>query len=191
MTRSYLVVIDMQHDFIDGALGTPEAQRIVSAVIRKAERFPGTIIFTQDTHGADYLSTQEGAKLPIEHCIEGTPGWELEDRLAALQRKRNAPVYRKSTFGSIELARDLARENEIEPLESIELVGLCTDICVASNALLLKAFLPETTLSVDASCCAGVTPKAHEAALRTMESCQIEVKREAGAIEAGTGGYSS
>lgn len=177
MARSYLIVVDMQRDFIDGALGTSEARRIVDDVVRKARDFAGEVVFTQDTHGADYLSTQEGEKLPVRHCIEGTPGWELEERLADIQQKRNAPVFRKGTFGSPALAHALAREHEADPIRRIEFVGLCTDICVVSNALIVKAFLPEVPVAVDARCCAGVTPKAHEAALLTMESCQIEVER--------------
>lgn len=177
MENSYLIVVDMQNDFVDGALGTPEACAIVDAVVEKARTFPGRIIFTQDTHGADYLETQEGRNLPVEHCIEGTRGWELVDALAALQRERNLPVYRKGAFASIELARDLARANEEQPIERIELVGLCTDICVVSNALAIKGFLPEVPIVVDARCCAGVTPDAHESALATMASCQVAITR--------------
>ena len=177
MENSYLVVVDMQNDFIDGALGTPEAQAIVENVVRKVREFPGRVVFTLDTHQPDYLQTQEGRNLPVEHCIEGTRGWQLADALEAIRAERDLPVYRKATFGSMELAQDLARENEQEPIESIELVGLCTDICVVSNALMLKGFMPEVPISVDTRCCAGVTPKAHEAALTTMASCQIAVER--------------
>ena len=177
MGTQYLIVVDMQNDFVSGALGTPEAQAIVENVVRKVEAFPGTVIFTLDTHGPDYLATQEGANLPVEHCIEGTWGWQLVDELEAVRAARECTVYRKPTFASIDLARDLARENEAAPIEGIELVGLCTDICVVSNALALKGFMPEVPISVDATCCAGVTPEAHEAALRTMESCQVAVKR--------------
>ena len=177
MENSYLVIVDMQNDFIDGALGTPEAQAIVENVVRKVREFPGRAVFTLDTHQPDYLQTQEGRNLPVEHCIEGTRGWQLADALEAIRAERDLPAYRKATFGSMELAQDLARENEQEPIESIELVGLCTDICVVSNALMLKGFMPEVPISVDARCCAGVTPKAHEAALTTMASCQIAVER--------------
>lgn len=177
MGASYLIVVDMQNDFVDGSLGTPEAQAIVENVVRKVRSFPGNVVFTLDTHHADYLSTQEGTLLPVEHCIEGTHGWQLVDALEGIRTARDLPAYRKETFASVELARDLARANEEEPLERIELIGLCTDICVVSNALTLKGFMPEVPLSVDARCCAGVTPEAHEAALRTMESCQVRIDR--------------
>ena len=177
MGSKYLIVVDMQNDFIDGALGTPEAQAIVDAVVRKVQDFPGRVVFTLDTHQADYLQTQEGRNLPVEHCIEGTHGWQLAEALEGIRAEHDLPAYRKVTFGSVELAQDLARENAQEPIESIELVGLCTDICVVSNALMLKGFMPEVPISVDARCCAGVTPEAHEAALATMASCQIEVRR--------------
>lgn len=177
MGNKYLIVVDMQNDFIDGALGTPEAQAIVDAVVRKVQDFPGRVVFTLDTHQADYLQTQEGRNLPVEHCIEGTHGWQLAEALESIRAEHDLPAYRKVTFSSVELAQDLARENAQEPIESIELVGLCTDICVVSNALMLKGFMPEVPISVDARCCAGVTPEAHEAALATMASCQIEVRR--------------
>ena len=169
--EKYLLVIDMQKDFVDGALGTKEAEAIVSAAAGKTAGFEGTVIFTQDTHSADYLSTQEGKKLPVEHCILGTEGHKIipELREAAASSK----VFCKGTFGSLELMEYLAsRKDEIE---SIEIIGLCTDICVVSNALLLKAAMPEIPIIVDSKCCAGVTPKKHEAALETMRSCQIEV----------------
>lgn len=174
---TYLVVVDMQNDFVSEALGTPEAQAIVEKVVQKTRDFQGRVVFTLDTHGPDYLSTQEGAKLPVEHCIEGTRGWQLIDELEALREKRDLPVFRKGTFASVDLAQALAQTHETEPIEGIELIGLCTDICVVSNALTIKGFLPEVPIRVDARCCAGVTPEAHDAALRTMESCQIEVIR--------------
>ena len=177
MGASYLVVVDMQNDFVSGALGTPEAQAIVNAVVRKVEEFTGRVVFTLDTHNADYLSTQEGRNLPVEHCIEGTWGWQLVEPLERIRTERGYAVYRKPTFASIDLARDLARAHEESPIERIELVGLCTDICVVSNALAIKGFLPETPLSVAASCCAGVTPEADEAPLGTMGGCQVEVIR--------------
>lgn len=175
MANRYLIVIDMQNDFVDGALGTPEAQAIAPALVDAARAFDGELIFTLDTHGADYLATQEGAHLPVPHCIKGTPGWELIPALAELQRERQARVFEKPTFGSTALAHYLARRNAEEPIESIELVGVCTDICVVSNALLIKAALPEVPVSVDPPLCAGVTPEAHKAALATMRSCQVEV----------------
>lgn len=177
MSSKYLIVVDMQNDFINGALGTPEAQAIVDNVIAKVCDFDGTVIFTQDTHQKNYLHTQEGKLLPVEHCIQDTPGWCLENRLEKLRNERSLSVVEKPTFGSVTLAQTLAHENQKDPISSIELIGLCTDICVVSNALMLKAFIPEVPISVDAQCCAGTTPQAHEAALATMASCQIHVSR--------------
>lgn len=167
-----LVVVDMQKDFIDGALGTKEAQAIVPRVVEKIENFDGRVIATRDTHGENYLQTAEGKKLPVVHCIQGTDGWQLHPDVAALISRR--PID-KPTFGSTELAKLLAKCHFDHTVDSITLVGLCTDICVISNALLLKAFLPEVPIIVDASCCAGVTPESHENALRAMEMCQIAV----------------
>ena len=134
------------------------------------------VVFTQDTHETDYLSTQEGQKLPVPHCLRGTAGWELIPEIAALQQKYGWTIYEKPTFGCVALAEDLAAQEIAQGIESIELVGLCTDICVVSNALLLKAYLPEVPIVVTAACCAGVTPEKHEAALETMRSCQVEVR---------------
>ena len=171
--RRILVVVDMQKDFVNGALGTKEAVAIVPAVVDKIREYEKENIFvTRDTHQKDYLTTQEGRKLPVEHCIEGTPGWELDPTVA--EAVQGAAIVNKPTFGSTELMniiREISEKDEI----SIELIGLCTDICVVSNALLLKAAMPEVGISVDASCCAGVTPEKHEAALETMRSCQIQV----------------
>lgn len=175
MGNKYLIVIDMQNDFVDGALGTPEAQAIADAVVEEAKSFDGTVAFTLDTHGEDYLSSQEGANLPVPHCIKGTPGWQLIPALDSVAHERNARIFEKPTFGSTDLAAWLQAENAANPIESIELVGVCTDICVVSNALLIKAVLPEVPLVVDAALCAGVTPAAHEAALATMRSCQVQV----------------
>ena len=175
MGQRYLVVVDMQHDFVDGALGTPEAQAIVAGVTSQAKAFDGTVVFTKDTHYSDYLQTLEGKNLPVEHCLHGTPGWELVPELQAIRDERNSFVFEKTTFGSLDLAMWLAEENVAEPIESIELIGLCTDICVVSNALLIKGWIPEVPLKVDASLCAGVTPASHEAALATLRSCQVEV----------------
>ncbi len=173
MMRNILVVIDMQKDFIDGALGTKEAQEIVGRVVEKIHAYPaGNIYATRDTHQENYLETAEGKHLPIRHCIEGTEGWELHPDVA--KALGEAVIVNKPSFGSVVLADLLEEENAVEELE-IEMVGLCTDICVVSNALLLKAVMPETTISVDASCCAGVTPESHQAALLTMEMCQIEI----------------
>lgn len=172
--KKILVIIDMQKDFVDGSLGSKEAVSIVDNVVKKINDHVGDIIVTYDTHTNNYMDTQEGKYLPVPHCIKGTDGWKLDKRVqAALDQK----IYRsieKPTFGSIELAeyiRSAYDPNEIE----IELLGLCTDICVVSNALLLKASLPETRISVDSSCCAGVTVDSHNAALTTMKMCQINV----------------
>lgn len=167
-----LLVIDMQNDFIDGSLGTREAERIVPLVQQKITGFNGRIIFTRDTHERNYLDTQEGLNLPVMHCLKGTRGWELNEVLKAYCHEE--PVD-KPTFGSVALAERLREENVNEPIESITLVGLCTDICVISNAILLKAYLPEVKLLVDAACCAGVTPQTHENALAAMRMCQIEI----------------
>lgn len=171
--RKILIVIDMQNDFIDGSLGTKEAEAIVENVKNKIREYePDNVIATMDTHETDYLSTQEGKFLPVEHCIRNTEGWQIRKDIAALLE--HAAVYEKPTFGSRALAEHLLHLSKEEEI-SLELVGLCTDICVISNALLLKAFMPEVPISVDSSCCAGVTPAKHEAALETMRSCQIHV----------------
>ena len=171
--RKILIVIDMQNDFIDAALGTKEALSIVEAVKDKIRSCaPENVIATMDTHGENYMETQEGKYLPVPHCIKGSEGWKIRSDIAALLE--GAKIYEKPTFGSTALAEDLRELSKKEEIE-LELVGLCTDICVASNALLLKAFMPEVKISVDASCCAGVTPEKHLAALETMRSCQIQV----------------
>ena len=168
-----LVVVDMQNDFIDGALGTPEAVAIVPKVMVKMMNFDGLVLATRDTHGEDYLEKQEGKKLPVAHCIKGTHGWEIKDEIQQLLISQ--PID-KPTFGSEALGKVLKDlNNDVEPIDSITLVGLCTDICVISNAMLLKAFLPEVPIMVDASCCAGVTPESHERALEAMKACQIEI----------------
>ena len=150
--QNILLVIDMQNDFIDGALGTPEAVAIVPKVREKIRNFDGTVLFTRDTHEENYMETQEGKNLPVPHCIRGTDGWQIRPELDALR--------------------------VTEPIGRITVIGLCTDICVISNALLVKAFLPEVPVEVDASCCAGVTPESHENALKAMESCQVEIVRQ-------------
>ncbi|MBQ9062559.1 MAG: cysteine hydrolase [Eubacterium sp.] len=171
--KKILIVIDMQNDFIDAALGTPEAVKIVDAVKEKIRSYPvEDVIATMDTHTENYMNTQEGKYLPVPHCIKGTEGWKIRADIAELLD--GAVIYEKPTFGSIQLAADLAKLSEKEEIE-LELIGLCTDICVVSNALLLKAAMPEVKISVDASCCAGVTPEKHLAALETMRSCQIQV----------------
>ena len=174
MSQRVLVVIDMQNDFITGSLGTKEAQAIVEKVCRKIQGFDGEVLFTLDTHGPDYLETQEGRLLPVAHCIKGTPGWELEPRVRALCK--TTPIE-KPTFGSTGLA-DVLQAKHIYGggLDEVVFVGLCTDICVVSNALLVKARLPEVPLTVDASCCAGVTPEAHQHALAVLRSCLVNVE---------------
>lgn len=171
--KKFLVVVDMQNDFIDGALGTPEAQAIVGKVVEKIGRYDRKcVIATRDTHGSNYLETSEGKYLPVEHCIQGTPGWRIREEIALAMPE--AMIIDKPTFGSVRLVRLLQSEYANEDIE-IELVGLCTDICVVTNALLLKTALPEVTIRVDGSCCAGVTPESHRAALLTMKMCQVEV----------------
>lgn len=169
-----LVVVDMQNDFITGALGTGEAQGIVEAVRRKVASFDGEVIFTLDTHTEDYLSSQEGRMLPVVHCVKDTWGWKLDEGLEDFASAHGCLRFEKPTFGSIALAHHLAARKE--EIESVELVGLCTDICVVSNALILKAVLSETPIIVDSSCCAGVTRERHQAALETMASCQVIVR---------------
>ena len=171
--RKILLVIDMQNDFINGALGTSEAEAIVGRVAEEIRKYPTeNVIATRDTHTENYLNTQEGWKLPVVHCVRGTPGWELHPEIAAALK--GAAVIDKPTFGSKELAEKLFLLSEQDDLE-VTLAGLCTDICVVSNALLIKAFLPETPVRVIADCCAGVTPESHQAALDTMRMCQIEI----------------
>lgn len=171
--RKILLVIDMQKDFIDGALGTPEAVAIVDRVAEEIGKYPPENVFaTRDTHPADYLNTQEGRNLPVVHCVKGTPGWELNGKIAAALGA--AQIIDKPTFGSVALAEKLAAMAAEEAID-VTLVGLCTDICVVSNALLVKAFLPETPVSVIADACAGVTPASHAAALETMKMCQVKV----------------
>ena len=176
--KKILIVVDMQKDFIDGSLGTKEAEAIVQNVKEKILSYPKEDVYaTLDTHREDYLSTQEGKNLPVSHCIKGTEGWQLDSALQGLILADH--FFEKPSFGSLELAnaiKALYQESKTKEQDfSIELVGLCTDICVVSNALLLKAFLPEVPLSVDSRCCAGVTKEKHEAALETLRSCQVEV----------------
>ena len=169
-----LVVIDMQHDFVDGALGSDAAKAIVPNVLARIETYEqekNPVLFTRDTHQPDYLETQEGRNLPVPHCIQGTQGWQI---LEQLHSSRHAKVD-KVTFGSSELPQVLEQTYGSDALESIELIGLCTDICVISNAMVLKAFFPEVPIIVDSSCCAGVTPQSHKNALEAMKVCQIQV----------------
>ena len=166
-----LAIIDMQKDFIDGALGTKEAVAIVPKVaarLAQARAAGETVVFPRDTHHADYLSTQEGRKLPVPHCLEGTDGWQIDAALAV----EDAPVFDKPGFGSPALIEYL---RSLPALEGVEFIGLCTDICVITNAMMTKGALPEVPLSVRADCCAGVTPQSHETALQAMRMCQISI----------------
>ncbi len=174
--QDILIVVDMQKDFIDGALGTPEAQAIVPNVVQKVKEFQGKVFYTRDTHEGNYMDTQEGHNLPVPHCIRGTAGWEIHPELEELRTNSGEKVLDKVTFGSVELGQVLKEIDEKEAISSITLVGLCTDICVISNAMIVKAFLPEVKILVDASCCAGVTPKSHDTALEAMKMCQIEIQ---------------
>jgi nicotinamidase-related amidase len=169
-----LIVIDMQHDFIDGPLGTPEAVAIIPHVQKKIDEYNVNgcnIIFTRDTHFENYLSTQEGAKLPVKHCVLKTPGWCIHE---AIQSQYGAAIVNKYTFGYDEWNAYC----DILDIEHIEVVGVCTDICVISNVLALKACYPDAEITVDASCCAGTTPENHKAALQVMKSCQVNVINE-------------
>ena len=170
--KRLLIVVDMQNDFIDGALGTKEAVAIGPNVEKKVKEFAGDVIYTKDTHIEKYMETREGKNLPVPHCIKGTDGWNLSPGLASLCEAAGNEVIEKRTFGSKELPLFL-QEKYPEGLEEIELVGLCTDICVISNAMVLKAWFPEVKITVDASCCAGVTPKSHKNALEAMKMCQV------------------
>jgi nicotinamidase-related amidase len=173
--RKFLIVVDMQQDFTYGALRNEEAVKIIPNVVEKVKNFDGAVWFTMDTHQKNYLETQEGKNLPVEHCIINTDGWKIIDELLDVKTE-DMKVFQKLTFGSVDLAAALKAENEKEQIDEIELVGVCTDICVISNALLIKANLPEVKLAVDSSCCAGVTAESHNTALNAMKACQIEVK---------------
>lgn len=180
-----LIVVDVQNDFVDGVLGTPEAIAIVDNVINKIKQYsrPMNFIYaTQDTHSESYLQTPEGTGLPIKHCVARTHGWMIKDKVLASLRDCSGycHTYYKQTFGSDDLVADLLREHQRMPFDSIELVGLCTDICVLTNAIMFKqAFAKEfVDIIVDASCCAGSTPEKHKAALNVMKSCQIQVINE-------------
>ena len=173
--QNILFVVDMQNDFIDGALGTKEAVAIVPKVAEKIRNFSGRVLFTRDTHEENYMETQEGKNLPVPHCIKGTDGWQIRPELMELCK--NEPIN-KVTFGSVDLGNVLNDINKEESIESITFIGLCTDICVISNVMIAKAFLPEVKIKVDASCCAGVTPESHKNALEAMKVCQVEIENE-------------
>lgn len=169
--KKLLIVVDMQEDFISGSLGTREAEAIVPAVIAKITSFDGDVVYTRDTHTEQYLNTAEGRKLPVVHCVKGTQGWQIHPKVWEAGTGKTAAVIDKPTFSSMELG-DFA---EARQYDAIELIGLCTDICVISNALCLKARLWETPIAVCKDCCAGVTPASHDNALAAMSMCQIDI----------------
>ena len=173
--KKILIAVDMQNDFIDGSLGTKEACAIVDNVVRTIEEFDGLVICTRDTHQENYMETSEGRHLPIVHCIENTDGWQIRKEILAVAEKKEHLIIDKPTFGSEKLIETLKEIDEQEGIEDITLLGLCTDICVVSNALMVKAAFNEKDVKVLENCCAGVTPASHEAALTTMKMCQIEV----------------
>lgn len=174
--KHFLIVVDMQKDFVDGALGTAEAVEIVPRVAEKIREFDGSIFVTLDTHQDNYMQSAEGRKLPVPHCIKGTEGWQLDKTVARALEGKSYITVEKNTFGSVELPGLIEKAAQGQTF-TVEVIGLCTDICVVSNALLIKAVFPEAPIEVDAACCAGVTTQAHEAALATMESCQIDIIR--------------
>ena len=191
MKNKILICVDCQNDFIDGQLGTKEAQAVVPAIVEKIKNFDGqTIIATMDTHDNDYLNTTEGKKLPVPHCIKGTDGWKINQKVLDALKARGYETITKRCFTatdlflvlmkygydtSYELFEAETRYDTPDELFEIEIIGLCTDICVISNALYLKAMYPDAEITVDSKCCAGVTPEKHEAALEVMRSCQINV----------------
>ena len=172
--KHFLIVVDIQKDFVDGALGTAEALAMVENAAKKIEGFEGPIFVTYDTHFENYMDTAEGKKLPVPHCVKGTEGWQLNRRVAQALEGRAYTTVEKRTFGSMDLPGLIAEAAGDDGFD-ITLIGLCTDICVVSNALILKAAFPEREVYVDAACCAGVTPASHDAALITMKMCQINV----------------
>ncbi len=172
--KKFLVVVDMQKDFVDGALGTKEACGIVPAAVKKISDFEGEIFVTFDTHFENYMETAEGSKLPVPHCIKDTEGWQLDNDIAQALSSKNFTAVEKYTFGSVKLPELIKKAADGEDF-TVELIGLCTDICVISNALIIKASFPEMPIAVDEKCCAGVTPEKHNAAIETMKSCQIDI----------------
>ena len=172
--KKLLIVVDMQNDFVTGCLGTKEARKITPAIAKYVQDFDGEVVFTRDTHNEDYMETQEGKKLPVLHCLEGTDGWQIVPQLCRFSTdERRCRIFDKPTFGSTQLAQFVSGNAP----EEVHLVGVCTGICVLSNAILIKAFAPEIPVKVIANLCACVTPESHETALKTMETCQIEIVR--------------
>lgn len=172
--KKFLVVVDIQKDFVDGALGTKEAVSMIPAAAEKIRGFEGDIFVMFDTHFEDYLETAEGRKLPVTHCIKGSEGWQLDKHIAAALEGKRYTAVEKLGFGSTELPAMIAKAAGGDKI-SIEIIGLCTDICVISDALILRAYFREADISLHAACCAGVTPENHEAALKVMQSCQIDI----------------
>ena len=176
MKKKVLLVVDVQNDFVFGSLGSEDARAVLDNICRKVETFDGTVLFTRETHTSDYLNTQEGKYLPVEHCIVGTEGWELVDRLKKYAKEHECVIYDKPTFGNAGLGSDIKALYSLHLIDSIELIGLDTDICVLSNALIIKAFAPELPIYLDPKCCAGSTKERHDAAVEVMKSCQIIVE---------------
>lgn len=173
--NNYLIIVDVQKDFVDGVLGTKEAVAMIPYLVNKIKGFKGEIIFTQDTHDRDYLSTIEGKKLPVIHCVKNTPGWNFEAAIIPFIKGRK--VFQKPTFGSEKLVNYIKKQHQSSPITSIEVVGICTDICVISNVMMLKAALPNVLIKVDANACAGVTPQSHMRALESMVSIHIDIQK--------------
>lgn len=180
MTQTYLVVVDVQNDFVSGALGSAEARAMLPDLLSRVRNFDGPVLLTRDTHYADYLATQEGKRLPVVHCVEGSEGWQFVPELEALRREHDYRVFEKETFGSTALARELGEAAVRGEVGTVFFAGLCTDICVVCNALLVKSFAPQVRVAVLADCCAGTSVAAHEAALATMASCQVDIIRDSG-----------
>lgn len=175
--KKILLVIDMQKDFVTGALANKEAQKIIGNIQKKIGEYKkegNLVFFTRDTHGEDYLNTQEGKLLPVVHCVKNSDGWQIINELAPEVSEMN--VLDKPAFGSLALPQWLEEKLEHKVPDEIELCGVCTDICVISNAMILKAAFPETKIIVEGDCCAGVSPESHQTALDAMKACQILVR---------------
>lgn len=166
-----LVVVDIQNDFVDGRLGTKEAMKIIPYVKEKIENFDGEVVYTMDTHDENYLHTQEGRNLPLKHCIKGTDGWKIKEGVY----KENCKIFEKPSFGSVDLVEYIKSIDEKEKIESIEFIGICTDICVVTNVMMIKGHFPEIELIVDSKACSGVSPQSHNSALETMKICQVKI----------------
>ena len=170
-----LVVVDMQNDFITGALGSPDGPGIVDGVVDYIKKFDGDVVYTLDTHYDNYMETQEGRNLPVPHCIKGSEGWKLPEKIQAALDERGAQAFEKPSFGSPDLALAMVEKNKKEPIDEIVLLGICTDICVITNTMTLKCFLPEVKVTVESGLCAGVTGEQHQQALNAMKICQVNI----------------